>query len=240
MPSEGERPRIGVRGHVRRLLRWCRVRLSYRPAFLPLVIRFTPRGGDRRISWRTQLVVEGFPRSSNTFAAAAIRTVTEDRLVVASHVHTPSQVLAAVQREVPVLFVVRPPRECIRSAMVASPHVRLTAFLEEWIAHHEAVWPLRDHLVVATFDQVTTEMNSVIHRLDHRFGLDIPAVLDRPDVVDRVHRLMADDHDRWHSGDHKSSPWPDEERVRPASVERAVTDPRYTARFALADNAPHG
>lgn len=233
--AEPDAARIGVAGHVRRTLRWVRVRLSYRPVFLPVVIQFTPRGWDRRITAGTQLVVEGFPRSSNTFAAAAIRVATDDRLVVASHVHTPSQVMAAVRRDVPVLFVVRRPHDCIRSAMVASPHVRLTAFLEEWIAHHETVWPLRDRLVVATFDQVTGDMNGVIRRLHESFGIDVPAVLDDPQVVECVRARMRADHDRWHPGDQKSSPWPEDGRSLPPSVERALADPRHAARFAVAD-----
>src|SRR5436853_2842515 len=57
---------------VRRNLRRARELLGDDPVFLPLVLRATPTGTVRRLTDATQLVIEGMPRSGNTFAFFAI------------------------------------------------------------------------------------------------------------------------------------------------------------------------
>jgi hypothetical protein len=201
-----------VRHVVRRGLRNARSLLGNHPVFLPIVLRATPRGTSRRITARTQVVVEGFPRSGNTFAAAALRHVGGGGLVIASHVHTPSQVVLATRRGIPTLVVVRRPVDSVASLLIAAPHVHFDRALEEWTDHYRRMWALRDALVVATFDQVTDDFGSVLDRLNSRFGLELPGFAHEPDELAAVMSIMAADHQRYHEGDERSAPWPVERR----------------------------
>jgi hypothetical protein len=206
-----------------------RVKLSDRPAFLPIILRLTPRGTSRQITDRTQLVIEGFPRSSNTFAAAAILEASHNMVVVASHVHTPSQVIEAARRHVPTLVVVREPRATVRSLIMAAPHVRVATGIAEWIHHHELVWESRDSFVVGTFQQVTTDFGAVTQRINRRFGIDLPIFEHSPDALAAVDQRVKSDHERYHPGDQLSAPWPIEAR--------RIASARLDAEFDLADHA---
>jgi hypothetical protein len=158
-------------GPLRRALRRGRELVGDHPAFLPLVLALTPEGFARAIGPRTQLVVEGYPRSGNTYAATAIAMAQPGGLVVATHVHVPAQVKRAVARGLPTLFVVRHPIDAVASTIVAAPHIRPAAALREYDHHHQEVLPLADRLVVATFEQVTTDLGGVVARLNQRFAI---------------------------------------------------------------------
>ncbi len=93
-------PPSGGRVLVKRGIRRAHELLGDAPFFLPLQRLLTPESArDRAITERTQLVIEGFPRSGNTFASKAF-TLAQDRpVVVASHVHLPAQVKLASSDE---------------------------------------------------------------------------------------------------------------------------------------------
>ncbi|MGA9279106.1 hypothetical protein [Ilumatobacter sp.] len=181
--------------------------------FLPIVLRGTPRGLDRRIDDDTELVIEGYPRSANTFAAAAIAYASRRELRVASHVHTPSQVLEAVKRTVPTLVVVREPQATVRSIVVAAPHLRVDEALAEWIHHYSLIWPVREHFVIATFDQVIDDFGAVTSRVNDRFGTDFAIFDASPAARAAVEGRIRADHERWHPGDSASLPVPDNDRT---------------------------
>ena len=108
----------------RRVLRRGKYLVGHDPAFLPILLRATPMGTEKRITRDTDIVVEGFPRSGNTFAVFALRDASDGRLSVASHVHHPSQVKLAVRKGLPTLLVIREPVACLASYLIAGPHGR--------------------------------------------------------------------------------------------------------------------
>jgi hypothetical protein len=84
--------------------------------------------------------------------------------------------------------------------IVAAPHVHPVAALREYGHHHREIWPFRSGFVVATFEQVTTDMGSVILRLNNRFGTELePFVHDPANVeaafaaVERRHAAVYGD-----------------------------------------------
>jgi hypothetical protein len=114
-----DRISIGARGAVLRSLRRGKYLLGHDPWTLPVLLRFTPTGISRQITEHTDLVVEGFPRSGNTFMVTALQQVTDHRLRIASHVHHPAQVKLAYLRNVPTVLVVREPLDTLCTAWSA-------------------------------------------------------------------------------------------------------------------------
>ena len=201
----GQRP---LRARGRLVMRRIRSVIGNDPAFLPVVLRATPRGTSRRITAATDIVVEGYPRSGNTFAAAALRYIGGPDLTIASHVHTPSQVVLAVRRKVPVLLAIRQPIDCIASMIIAAPHVPIDLALREWTDHYGRLWTHREHLVIATFDQITQDFGSVIDRVNRRFAMRIPSFSGDEECRAGVQALMTADHERFHDNDERNAPWP--------------------------------
>jgi hypothetical protein len=67
---------------------------------------------------RTDIVIEGFPASANTFAVAAFRLAQEPRYMrIAHHTHVPAQVIEATRLGVPAILLIREPMQAVLSVM---------------------------------------------------------------------------------------------------------------------------
>ena len=155
---------------VKRALRRGRIELADHPACAPLLVRVTGGGKRRDLTAATELVIEGYPRSGNTFAVEAFRSAQHAPVNISSHVHTPAQLLRAISAGIPALLVIREPIAAATSLMLAAPYTSASGVLYEWIRFHRRLVPRRDELVVATFDDVTTDMGAVIARINERYG----------------------------------------------------------------------
>ena len=118
----------------------------------------------------TQIVIEGFPRTGTTFAVEAFRMAQPDPIEVACHVHAPAQLIAAARRDLPALAVVRQPEETVLSFVIRHSHIGIRQALRGFIRFHEPLLPYREHLVIGTFRDVTTDFGEVIRRINKRFG----------------------------------------------------------------------
>lgn len=155
---------------LKQLLRRGRVVLADHPICAPLLVRITGDGKRRDLTAATGLVIEGYPRSGNTFAVEAFRAAQHVPVSISSHVHTPAQVLRGISAGVPTVLVVREPIAAATSLMLAAPYVSPRGALYEWIRFHRRLVPHRREIVVATFDQVTTDMGAVIERVNAQYG----------------------------------------------------------------------
>ena len=223
----------------RRVLRRIREVLGDDPIFLPIVLRATPIGTARRITDATELVVEGFPRSGNTFATFAFEhaaTAAGTSHVVSSHVHTPSQVRLALQQRFPTLVLVRPPLDTVASLLIAAPHVRFDAAIKEYIHHYREIWPWRDRCVVATFDQVITDFGAVTKRINTRFGTEFPCFETTPESTAAVFAAIEANHRILHGGTENVVPRPSPLRqAEKAWLVAQLTGPAHRDLLAVAD-----
>jgi hypothetical protein len=197
---------------VRRVLRRARQVIGDDPLFLPIVLRATPTGTVRRITPETDIVIEGFPRSGNTFAYFALRHAAGDDLVISSHVHTPSQVKLAVSERFPTLVVIRQPMDTITSLLIAAPHVPFESAIKEYIHHHREIFPLRDRFVIGSFDDVTKDFGAVTERINERFGTSFPLFANTEEDVEAVFAAIEENHRVLHGGTENVVPRPSEAR----------------------------
>ena len=119
---------------------------------------------------KTQIVIEGFPRSGMTFAVEAFRMAQPEPVEVACHVHAPAQLIAAAKRALPALALVREPEETVLSFVIRHTHISIRQALRGFIRFYEPLLPYREDLVVGTFADVTTDFGEVTRRVNRRFG----------------------------------------------------------------------
>lgn len=227
------------RYRVRRVLRRARELLGDDPAYLPIVLRATPTGTVRRITDRTQIIIEGFPRSGNTFAFFALthaERLAGREVAIASHVHTPSQVKLAVSQRFPTLYVIREPLDTITSLLIAAPHVRFESALREYVHHHREIFGARDRFVIASFDDVTGDFGAVTARVNAAFGTSFACFESTEAHTEAVFAAIDENHRVLHGGTENVVP-------RPSSLRKAEKDwlveqlsaPRFTALREAAD-----
>jgi hypothetical protein len=118
----------------------------------------------------TQLVIEGYPRSGNTFAETALKLCQPQPIKTADHLHAPAQVIRAAQYHIPLCVLIRRPEDVVRSLVVKYPRIRVADALKGYVRFYETCLPYQHAFLVATFTQVTTDFGRVIDGINEKFG----------------------------------------------------------------------
>ena len=183
------RPRL-ARGPLkaRRLLRTGKNALGHDPVFLPILLRLTPLGTSRQITDHTELVIEGFPRSGNTFTVLCLQDVAQNQLLLSSHVHHPSQLKLAVDRGVPTVLVVREPVAALSSYLTFGQHGRPADVFREYYLYHRELIPYADRVLILDFEEIISDMPAIIERINCRFSMVLPPFDQSPENVDSTVR----------------------------------------------------
>lgn len=177
--------RAAVQVPVRRL--WHRLKddLGARPGvYLPFAAR--RYGRHLVLGPHTEIVIEGFPRSANTFAVMAFRFAQERHVAIAHHLHAPAQVIAGLDAGLPVVVLIRRPRDAIVSLAIRDPYLTLEGCARSYLKFYRRIASFRNRFTVATFDQVISDFGLVIRRLNGRFGTQYHEFIATPANVERV------------------------------------------------------
>jgi len=138
------------------------------------------------VSSDTQLVIEGYPRSANTFAVIAFALAQDRRVEIAHHLHVESQIIYAAKRHIPALVLIRNPADAIRSFLARDPSIEQEWAIRRYVQFYNAVWRVRDRVLVADFSRVTNDFGSVVHALNRKFDTDYTAP-----VMDQEYRELG-------------------------------------------------
>jgi hypothetical protein len=132
----------------------------------------------------TDLVVEGFPRSANSFTFHAIRDSQPRELKIATHTHSATQVIVAVRWGIPCMILLRDPIDAVvgiisferqlqlRSGTAVQPVTpgEIKTQLKRWVLFYERILPVRDSVFIARFDDVIRDFENVSKRFSHYAG----------------------------------------------------------------------
>ena len=135
-----------------------------------LALRVAKRRHGFPVDRRTEIVIEGFPRSGNTFAYTAFLMAQPKPVRAAGRVHAPAQLLAAARWDIPGIVLIRHPEEAVPSFVIRHPQIEIRQAMRGWLRFYQPLLPHLDRLVVGTFEQVTTDFGKVIGRVNDRFG----------------------------------------------------------------------
>jgi hypothetical protein len=158
---------------------------GYPAVYVPLARLRHGTREDRLVRRDTELVIEGFGRSGNTFAVVAFQLAQDRPARVVHHTHAPAQVIRAAQLGVPAILLVRDPVHAAVSHMMYRG-VSARQALSAWIRFHARLLPYRPGFVVAPFEVVTSDLGAVIREVNRRFNTSFREFHHTQENVDRV------------------------------------------------------
>jgi hypothetical protein len=156
------------------LEKWLQIYAGGNPAvFFNLYRVLRPRQDLSRATTPDKLVViEGFPRSGNSFARRAFimaQGETFDVTRIAHHLHVPAQVVRASRWRIPTLVLIRRPKDAVLSLVIRDP-ISVDQALRYYVSFYETAEKYRDAYVLGLFEEVTGDFGRVIERLNDKFG----------------------------------------------------------------------
>lgn len=144
------------------------------------------------LSRNFDLMVDGFPRSGNTFAANWFQLHSGANRI-SSHHHNPAAVTLAVQRSKPVLILIRNPAGAAASWAVRSRYP-IAYILDSYIDYYRLIAPLAADICICGFHELISSPEAVTARLNCRFGLNFAAVSLSAERRQQVFSRIEDDH----------------------------------------------
>jgi hypothetical protein len=203
-------------------------RLASHPRLYLAVAR--RRYGDRVLGPGTDIVIEGFPRSANTFAVTAFQMAQPEPVTVAHHLHAVAHVARAVELGVPVILLVRRPDDAVASVLARKPSLGPGDVAAAYAAFHEGVLRHLDGCVVAEFGDVTTDFGTVVARVNARFGTSFAEFEHTEENERRCFELIEGENRRRAAGAvvEATVARPSSERARSKSETRAEIDRALT------------
>jgi hypothetical protein len=129
----------------------------------------------------TAIVMEGFSRSGNTFAAAAFMVSNGRSVHIGRHLHGAPHLLRAARLGVPAVALIRDPRDAVLSYVIRRDQLTPADALIEYVDFYRTAWRARDSFVVGAFERVTHEFGAVIDAVNQRFGTDFSRYEATPD-----------------------------------------------------------
>jgi hypothetical protein len=148
------------------------------------------------VSKNTEVVIEGFPRSANSFAREAFLTG-QRRIRRATHVHSSAQVVQACRWKIPTLVLMRDPRGAVCGDVAFGcelaerdpQHVRageINDSLRRYIAFYERVEPFHEGFMVGHFPEVTKDFGAVMRKFNEYFGTEFVVFEHTEEAVQKI------------------------------------------------------
>ena len=156
------------------LEKWLQIHAGGHPAvYFSLYRMLRPRQDlSRAVTPDKLVVIEGYPRSGNSFARRAFvmaQDETFDVTRIAHHLHVPAQVIRAARWRIPTLVLVRRPKDAVLSLAIRDP-ISVDQALRYYISFYETAEQYRESYVLGLFEDVTGDFGQVIKRLNDKFG----------------------------------------------------------------------
>ncbi|NEQ99187.1 MAG: hypothetical protein F6K30_21125 [Cyanothece sp. SIO2G6] len=128
-------------------------------------------------------MIEGFPRSANSFSVGAFQFSQASSTSVANHLHAVAQIIRATRFGIPAILLIRSPVSAVLSLRSlnfqtvekrGSYHPALDAnvktYLVQWIRFYSRVKPFHNDYIIGVFDEVTSDFGTVVDRVNRRFS----------------------------------------------------------------------
>jgi len=151
-----------------RFEKWLQIHAGKYPAAFYGLYRLASKDRARVVTRDTQLVMEGFPRSANSFARVAFNRAQSERVRIANGLHVPAQVIRAARWRIPTLVLIRNPKDAVLSFAIRDP-ISVDQALRYYLSFYETVERYRDAYVLGLFEEVTEDFGQVIRRINDRF-----------------------------------------------------------------------
>lgn len=160
-----------------------RFNLSMYPKLFYPLYYLSGKNLDLAVAHNTDIVIEGFPRSANSFSVGAFQLSQHHPVSVAHHLHAAAQIIRGARLGIPTILLIRPPVSTVLSLRglnfqttekLGSYHpvldMSIKIYLIQWIKFYSRVKFFHADYVIGLFSEVTSNFGEVVDKVNHRFS----------------------------------------------------------------------
>jgi hypothetical protein len=120
----------------------------------------------------TELCVDGFPRSGNSFLVAAIQRWNPD-LRLSHHTHLAGNIKFAVEQGIPTVILLRKPADAVASAMIWDGMITPRVGLFTYMHFYRSVAAILEKALLVNFEDAVGKPDAVVDLINQTFGTTI-------------------------------------------------------------------
>ena len=123
---------------------------------------------DFLVSKKTSIVIEGYPRSGNTFLSKVIEYC-NDEINIASHLHYPYQVIFGANLNKPIIILFRSPEAAVSSLMIRNKKMDIKTALLYYKFYYSEILKYKDDIVLVSFDNMLKNLPKLIDCVNKKY-----------------------------------------------------------------------
>ena len=148
------------------------------------------RRNDIIVNHKTDIVVEGYPRSGNTFCVALLYYL-EPKLKIARHRHELGHLKYAIKLKKPIVCVVRNPLDSIISLHIREK-LSISFCIEYYIKFHKYLYENRNYIYIIDFNLLIKEPTEVIKNINKATSLQLAEVVITEHATEDIKKIVKD------------------------------------------------
>lgn len=129
------------------------------------VFRLFTRRFPRISTSETDICIEGFPRSGNTYFVSAFLSWNRGS-AVAHHSHLAGSARYAIKHDIPTVILCREPQDAVASVMAWDGLLWAPVALLGYIHFYRVLWRYRHKFLVLSFDDVTQRPDECVQKIN--------------------------------------------------------------------------
>lgn len=133
-----------------------------------LITRTVCENKELLVNRKTDLVVEGYPRSANTFCVAAIQYMQASPIKIARHRHELGQIILGIKYNLPILILIRDPKDAIPSFIIREK-VGIKFAFKYYIKYYSFIIKNLNSFVVADFTETINNTDLIVKYINNKF-----------------------------------------------------------------------
>lgn len=131
------------------------------------------RRPEKRLATQNKsLVVEGFPRSGNTFLSDFIIVSQPAEFRFAHHTHLAENVLLGIDNNIPAIVLIRNPVDAVSSFVIYSDKT-IEFALNKWERFYSMISGLEAPLLIVSFETIISKPLSILEAANKQFTTDL-------------------------------------------------------------------
>lgn len=137
------------------------------------IFKILNRDSNMIVSLKTNIVIEGYPRSGNTFLESLIKVAFKNKVNIAHHTHSLAQIKKSISYNLPTLVLIRNPFDtAISNFYFFKKKYSIENFLFEYYLYYKTILKYHSKILIINFEEIK-QINKLISKIENKFKFNI-------------------------------------------------------------------